>query len=485
MEKAIKSLIQNAWNFVKSLFVQEEGVDFLLLFIAALINIIVLANAIIHHPEMGYDAPQHLKLIEIYPEAFPTPDDSYEYFSPPLPYILPSLVNEFCISSLNLGESPFSCSDLYGKFAQLVNFILSLGITIFMLGHIDLLVPNQRLPKIIALALLSVLTVFYKIFAFVRGEPYVVFFSLVASYYIIKIIYSNDSVKWIQGVLSGIALGCMMLSRQWGVFIFPAIGILFLGLIKIKPKDVGNKFFALVISILIAFAVSSWFYLHLYFDYGSLTAYSVDKLEFSFLNVPRSFFRNTALSGGLLFRSPTRLTFDYSFFPIYYSETWGDYWGYLVFIREKSYAGQIGLGNLDHIGPYLGRVNLVSLYPSAILAIGLIKSGIDGLFGIFESRPDKQKFVLINLFFVSIIIFSLLGHVWFLITYPVMGGRAIKSGYMLHIFIFWIILCAIQFNEILIERPHLKKAILVSLGLVFIHNLPAMISRYPFWSLRF
>ena len=101
-----------------------------------------------------------------------------------------------------------------------------------------------------------------------------------------------------------------------------------------------------------------------------MTTFNRKAQNFSFSNLPASFYRNTGLGNFLLFKSPTRKTFDNQFFPIFYSETWGDYWGYFVFVREKTLFGKAG--NQSEITPYLGHVNLASVFPSLLMLGGLL-----------------------------------------------------------------------------------------------------------------
>src|SRR5438105_6539537 len=57
------------------------------------IQAIVLFNAVFHEPTIGYDAPAHIDYLRTLATfRLPTPPDSYEFFSPPLPYLIPSLV---------------------------------------------------------------------------------------------------------------------------------------------------------------------------------------------------------------------------------------------------------------------------------------------------------------------------------------------------------------------------------------------------------
>lgn len=163
------------------------------------------------------------------------------------------------------------------------------------------------------------MTVYYKTFAQVRGEPYVVFLTVLAIYYLSKMVHDRGQVTLTSGIGLGIILGLLSLSRQWGFMLMPAIFGL-MGLVWIFDQKHRWQFVtSLSISFVVAFLVCGWFYLHLYFEHGSLLTFNRSPQAFSFSNQPPSFYRQSGLSNLMLFKSPTRPTFENQFFPILYS----------------------------------------------------------------------------------------------------------------------------------------------------------------------
>jgi len=76
----------------------SDKLHYSLLFVFVLINVIVLVNAILHPPIIGYDAHDHLKYIVALSKGhLVTPKDSREFFSPPLPLYLPSNTDEIIV----------------------------------------------------------------------------------------------------------------------------------------------------------------------------------------------------------------------------------------------------------------------------------------------------------------------------------------------------------------------------------------------------
>ena len=78
------------------LFHYDGRIDPIVLTLYLVINLIVLANSILHYPKIGYDAVENLNYIQILPDRLPSRQDTYEFFSPPLPYFLPSRFDIIC-----------------------------------------------------------------------------------------------------------------------------------------------------------------------------------------------------------------------------------------------------------------------------------------------------------------------------------------------------------------------------------------------------
>ena len=450
----------------------QQDLNRLILAIACIINALVAVNAALHNPFIGYDADNHLDYVSVLAVRLPTESDSLEYYSPPLPYFLPSLVFQLCESNT------VTCKYVAGKFAQGINLLLSIVITVFLIKTADLIRPKDQHFKIAVLIMFGILTVYYKTFSQVRGEPYVAFFEVLSIYLVLQLAQTPEALTVKDGILPGICLGGLCLSRQFGFLLFPAIGCLVV-LIVIWKKTLGLKYSGVILcSIFVAFITCSWFYLYLHRTYGTFTPYAIRPREFSFSNQPLSFYRNTGIGNSLLFRSPTRKTFNNQFIPIFYSETWGDYWGYFVFRREGILEYK---SNQAAINPYLGRVNLVSLIPSLIFAGGMI-FGLRSLqqsFNVANSSFESRAFS----FFVLIVLISLTGYLWYLLTYTMIPkGATIKATYMIQIFMVLPFLAANFLEKLRAIYPGLYSLSLALILAVFVHNIPAMLTHY--WRLQ-
>jgi hypothetical protein len=466
---------------LRDLFLYEGRIDRTLLALFLMINALVLVNNILHDPVIGYDGTDHLKYIRVLPYRLPTLEDTREFFSAPLPYYLPSLFDKACLVWIGDETSPgtnYGCLVPAGKFAQFINFLFSIGVTLFAIRIAEELRPGNRNLKVSSLVLLGLLTVYYKTFVQVRGEPYLVFFTLWEIYLVGRLIRVRGQVTWRDGMLPGVILGLALLSRQWGLMLVPALVGLSLLVWAFDPHNGWRVTKALAVVGVTSFLICGWFYLYLFAQNGTFFPFNRSRLAFSFSNQPATFYRNTGLKDFLLFKSPTRSTFDNQFFPVLYSDIWGDYWGHFVFIQDRSSLGEQGYGNHDQVTPYLGRVNALSLFPSLIFLAGIVSSVFSLRYLFHGSAEERGRSLFIAFLSVYIFVSSLL-YLYFLVIFPVPDqGDTIKATYILHVLIVLPFLGAEFLERLRVRSSTLYALNMGILGLVWVHNLPAMITRY-------
>jgi len=271
---------------------------------------------------------------------------------------------------------------------------------------------------------LGILTVFYRTFSQVRGEPYLTFFSVLLFYLVIKFLVAfwNGTVKYQNGIVFGIILGLALLSRQWAFFLIPAFFIVFLLAFKIN-KSIRNRLWKfLLAATLSTMLISGWFYLFLNFKYGSITAFNLETQGFSLSTLPYHFFRATGLGNFILFTNPVRPTFDFTFFPIMYSDTWGDYWAY--------FSVDLDSNNADVMRSYLGFINLIAVLPTFLIIVsffGIVSEIFNNWKHNLNTPENSFKLLLILVFF-----FTMVGFLWFVISYPeTTNGDTVKATYVI------------------------------------------------------
>lgn len=465
-------------------FQAGKGFNITLLSIFAAINGLVLFNAIFHNAWVGYDAHEYINYISILSELrLVTPEDSYEFFSPPLPFVIPAL------SMIIAGVDMYRAA----KLAQMLNVLLSFGSTFYLIKLCQVVGPQSTLKQS-ALILLALLPVYYKTFAFVRGEPYVVFFSIIMLYYALLMVI-KEQFTWVNSILMGIAMGFIALSRQWGIFLFPAVFILFAYKWIRSPPWRSSIIRAFILCIVLIAVISGWFYLSLIVRYGSGTPFNRQPAEqFSLQNQPEEFY--TGISPEYLFSNPVRPNFANQFIPIFYSEVWGDYWCYFTVYARDTRTSQLVIGpdlsrifsqerlptwlatNYETASNYLGRVNRVSLFPTSIILISLIYA-LWRTLPVYGHDPAGVDHRIVSAFFLLAIGITMTGYIWFLIMYPYHGrGDTIKATYMIQIFPLTAVLGGMFLETVKKRSQVIYRIIIAFLFLSIVHNLPAMITHY-------
>ncbi len=458
-----------------------------LIILFILINALVSANAILHDPYQGYDAGDHIHYIKTLAEkrAIPTCADSAQCYIPPLPYMLPAII--LATGRINLWQA--------AKFAQLVNILLSLGLTYYLLKICDLIDPKNIIFKISSLVMLGILPVYYKTYSLIRGETYLGLLIVFMAYQVISI-FLDRGHPLSNLILLGLAAGLSILARQWGFLVLPAI---FLAAIYAVVKDRSKFRLAIsmmVVCMLAPILLAGWYYFIMVQRYGTLTAWDRPPSALSFGAFPMEFYFGTG--SGVLFTDPIRPNFSNQFPAIFYSDTWGDYSAYFLiyakdtrtntFINGKSLESIIRAGrpfpdwlatNRFTFNSYLGQVNLVSLLPSAILVAGLIFGVIRIISSVGNKSMSDQD--LGWSLFALIVLCSLAGYGWYLLRYQNhgQGGDLIKSTHMLQIFPFLGLLAGGILEKLWKIRPGIWKTLMIALALIFLHNLPAMVTHYP------
>jgi len=447
-----------------------------------LINAIVLANTLRHDPGIGYDAHAHLAYVEALAGGhLPSPEETYEFFSPPLPYLLPA-----ALRALGLGVRAAARGGL------LLNAAMSLLLTWSLASLGRMMRPEDPRLRLGALLLVGTLPVYYKSFSFLRGEPLVAALGLFACYLTARAIFTGD-LSQSAAILPGAFLGLALLARQWAVFILAGCATFAMAAVARRHDHRGPCLRRLALSLAVSLALGGWFYAALRATHGSAAAFN-RKSEggFSLSNQPLSFYTDLGLER--LFSAPLRGAFPNRLIPIFYAETWGDYWGYFTVYGRNRISGRYLDGfsldkalegepppewletNRFEIAPYLGRVNLVALLPTCLLLAGLLLGGREVLR--FSSGRSSGAGTLLFL----VIACSAAGYLWFLVSYPVPGrGTTIKATYLLHVFPMAALLAGDLLSRIARRSVMSYRLIVSAVALCGLHNLPMFFTRYVVW----
>ncbi len=420
----------------------------------------------------GYDAEAHYGYVDHFsrylPRSINLPDEIHtrEFFNPPFGYLVPSIGQVVCRNFTISNDYLNECRNFYGNFTQIFQAFLYLMTIFINLATLKKFYKSKSYLNIEYLLLISLLAVNYRTISMVRGEPYILFFLSLLIYKFYDFCKKDFVISNKDTIFFGVIIGLLALSRQWAFLLFPPFFILLFYKHGIQKK---RYLIFLIKTFFIGFLTSSWFYFSLFFRYGSFTAFNKEPIAFSFMNQPVNFYIPNFNDLYLLFTNPIRPNFSNQFFTTLYADTWGDYWGYFVFTSSKLDIGR----NQDSIGSYLANVNILNLPLTIFLIISVI----------FLKTNDKNNFFIkYSKFAIS---FSLIGYLWFLISYPELPtGDTNKASYIIQIFNLMIFLGSIFLYNLKDKNTTLYKSVIFYLIILFIHNFDSYLSHFP-QSLKF
>jgi hypothetical protein len=455
----------------------------LLLAIFVLLNGIVFVNACLHDPTVGYDSAHHLRYIEVLSKMqLPTRADTSMYFCPPLPYVFPALLERHTHMSILAAA----------KFAQLSQAVLSVVLTLFLCKICRLIDRGSAYSATACLAMLACVPAYYKSFAFVRGEPFVATFCVIAAYLAARVFIKRES-KF--AIVLGVTLGCLGLSRQLGAMLIPAF-VAFVVLLCCKQRQLALVHCKnLALSLLMAAALAAPFYISLWQRFGTPAAFDRPaSATVTLKNNPASFYFGTGK--GMLFTDPVRSTFDNQLLPILYSDTWGDYWEYFLvygldkrddtFLQGRVLWHAVSDGakpdwlatNRLEMGEYLGRLNAFAIVPTMV-CLGGILFALRNCFSFLMKRQfsDQAAWSTLVLFLATS---TLAAFGWYLIAYGdagTLGDRA-KATYFLQLFPLLAVLASGFLGWVKRKSSIWFNLCIALLAIAFVHNSAAMITHF-------
>jgi hypothetical protein len=153
-------------------------------------------------------------------------------------------------------------------------------------------------------------------------------------------------------------------------------------------------------------------------------------------------------------------------------------WGSAIQKATAQGAASRGvITNRSEMGSYLGRVNLVSLVPSLILAAGLGRGLLASGRFLLTRKVDDREWTM-ALLTLSVLV-ALASYGWFLVRFPEPGkGSTIKATYLIQIFPFLAVLAG-EMLERLRLRSRGGYGLAVGIWLVAaLHNSGTFITRF-------
>jgi hypothetical protein len=343
---------------------------------------------------------------------------------------------------------------------------------------------------------MGTMTVYYKSFAFLRGEPWLVVFTLLLVDELDQVGRFERPSSTKTAVRSGLWLGFALLSRQWAFMLV----LLFLFWTAAQQRLFSRTLVKTwLLGGVAAVLIAGWFYGHLFLRYGSIAAFNrTPHHTFSLQNQPPSFY--LGMGNGKLFSDPVRPSFPAQLWPKFYSEMWGDYEAYFLVYGIDRQSGQLLSGsrleealqdssrqvltNRYRIAGYLAWVNRLSSGVTAIHLAGYSFGAVVFWRWLRARLPvEGQPAVLPPIAPVALYWFvtmlAVVGYAYFLVRYPSPGnGDTIKATYLLHTYPLLAILTARWLEWVRGRAPTIFLLLGGLLVVTLLCLLPAFISRY-------
>ncbi len=454
-------------NFFKNYNLENTRLEnFSIIYVCIVILYLLIYNLWNYSIFYGYDADAHIAYVDYIamylPSNFKLPleEHTYEYFSPPLPYLFPAIVQVICRNFSNSVDLVKYCQPIYGKFTQIFQTFLYVLSLFFYMKTLKIILNKKTIINFSFLILISTMAVNYRTILMIRGEPYIIFFLSLLLYLFTKIYNKKFEIKVLNILSFSLIVGMLGISRQWGLLLLPSFVII---LYYFEP-DLRKQYFKFMfIVFIVSMVIIMPFYINLFLTSGSVISFNKEPESFNLNNQPLTFYNPINDDISKIFTKPIRGNLDNQLLPILYSDLWGDYWGYLAFTSNYLNQGR----NQLKIGDYLARVNIISLLPTFILVVGLIKI-----------RSNQKYNVLIKYIKYSILI-SFLGYLWFLIKYPeIPSGDTIKSSYIIQMFHLIAFISSLYLKKIKEKSKTSFTFIIFCLLAVFTHNISSMMSHF-------
>jgi hypothetical protein len=220
--------------------------------------------------------------------------------------------------------------------------------------------------------------------------------------------------SWKFAVPLGLLLGAGQLVRAWSLWMV-AVATIVLVVAALGDRSVRRSALgATLIAVALAAIVPAPWYLHQATRYSNPVFDRPQEDEFLLARRPLAFYVDARFPE--VIRHPWEGTFNDRFLPIFYAETWGDYFGI--------WSWGPGRGDrTDAIDSSLARQSALGLIPTALALTGLV-----ALLGLAISRPREDPARLVAALPPVLALVSVL---YLAVAYPTSDGDTIKGTYAL------------------------------------------------------
>ena len=301
----------------------------------AVLVVVSIFNAFSYPALGGYDAAENVGYAHLLVDRWEIPKKGEGAFYTPPGYFL------LAGGATKLGDAIGMSEPEH--LGQLVNALLSIGTGLMLLAIARSLFPARPWVGVLGLGAYVMIPVALKTNAMFHPQPLAMFLATAAVLLTTRLVLEGRYVWW-QAVLLGLVVGAGQLVRSAGLWAFGVSLLALLGVVIARPEVRRRAAGALVIVGVVGILVPSPWYAYLQSNYGNPifgrsgsalpaqpTPSSATRVDLSSivpplaLAQPLSYYTTGGLPGS--FTEPHRGALPPRFFPVLYTETWGDYFG--------------------------------------------------------------------------------------------------------------------------------------------------------------
>lgn len=381
-----------------------------------------LANALWYPAIEGYDGAGHSLYAHQLVRHGTIPWTDIETHTPPGYHVI--------AGSLGLvGDALLGNELLLG---QLLNVVIVVTAAFVLYEAVHMLFPDRSWPPLAAASYLCVVPVVPRLAAMFHPDPLSLLAGVTIVWATIRLILAH-SVRLRDGIVLGLAIGL----GQWTRTPVVVVGIVALAAVALEAVVVVERRRSLLacfaVAGVLAVLVPLPWYAKQYERRG--TPFPVNAQEPStpfFDRRPFGFFVAPRLSE--IARHPVRPWFSQHLLPVYYSDLWGDYWGYFLWNGDAVHPkGRLNpfAGGSTAAGAFAKRAQLradllAGVIPTALAIVGAVLLLFRSVRDLRQCRRARLRaFVLLSGAAV------MLANLYFTVRFPTTDGVELKPSYAL------------------------------------------------------
>lgn len=370
--------------------------------ILLLLGVVAIRNAFEYPALGGYDAQEYLSYAHDLVERGDFPDGVGAYYTPPGYAAVAGVASELG-QRLDLDDP-----DHLGQLVSALS-VVGTGVLVFLLART--LWPARPVLWLAAVGFYSFFPTVLKTGAMFHPEPLATLLTAGALLILARMVRARR-YSWRLAVPLGLLLGAGQLVRAWSLWMV-GVAIVVLCVVALTDRSARKgALTALAVALAVAALVPAPWYAHQATRYSNPVFDRPQPDEFLLARRPLAFYVDARFPD-VVFR-PWRDRFNDRFFPVLYTETWGDYFGFWSWGSARG-------DRTDAIDAELVRQSMLGLLPTGLALAGLI-----ALLGLAVTRPREDVGRLV----AALPPVAAVGAVlFFAVAYPTSDGDTIKGTY--------------------------------------------------------